>query len=141
MNKTRIVELWKYIYGRILRLISMAFQLISGLFQQATAHGSRTTVLRPLGWLACICLLGIFGCIDLKAPAWMAILFVGFTTAVIVLYLFAYIYCLCYDRDALRSETYSIQKLAIEKSYRGDSLTGIIELNDTGRASIAEKGE
>lgn len=43
-----------------------------------------------------------------------------------MLYLFAYTYCLFKDRDALRTERYSIQKLAIEKGFVGDSLTGTL---------------
>lgn len=46
-----------------------------------------------------------------------------------LLYLGAYIYCLATDKDALRSETYTIQKMAIEKGFVGDSLIGVLTVS------------
>ena len=39
----------------------------------------------------------------------------------------AYIYLLIADRDALRSETFSLSKLAIEKGLVGDNISGLIQ--------------
>jgi len=49
----------------------------------------------------------------------------------VVAYLVAYFVLLFVDRDALRSERFTLSKLAIEKSVTGDSLKGFvaIELN------------
>ena len=41
-----------------------------------------------------------------------------------------YIYCLINDRDSLRSEKFTIQKLAIEKGIMGDDVTGIAPLSN-----------
>ena len=41
-------------------------------------------------------------------------------------YFVAFSYCLVKDRDALRSETYSLHKIAIEHGLVGDSITGVI---------------
>jgi hypothetical protein len=103
----------------------MPSHFITALLQQATAQGSRSTVLRPLGWLAAICVSGLFGCLEFKAPSWITTLFAGMTALVVFLYLASYLYCLFNDREALRSETYSIQKLAIEKGFVGDNTTGL----------------
>ena len=54
------------------------------------------------------------------------------------LYLGAYVYCLVTDRDALRSETYTIQKMAIEKGFVGDSLTGVLSLDTDVRGRMIE---
>ena len=51
------------------------------------------------------------------------------TIVTIIVYVFAYIYLLLHDRDALRSEKYSIQKLAIEHGLVGDSETGIFNID------------
>ena len=109
----------------------MPIPFIWGLFQQATAQGSRSTVLRPLGWLASICTVGIVVLVELKAPAWIVAIFVAGFIAAVLLYLGAYAYCLFVDRDSLRSEKYSIQKLAIEKHIVGDSTVGILEIEET----------
>jgi hypothetical protein len=41
-------------------------------------------------------------------------------------YFAAFGFCLVRDRDALRSETYSLHKIAIEHGLTGDSITGVI---------------
>jgi hypothetical protein len=66
-------------------------------------------------------------------------MFAILTASGFLLYIAAYGYCLVNDRDALRSETYSIQKLAIEKGYIGDSTVGILRkdraLQESGESS------
>jgi hypothetical protein len=96
------------------------------MLQSAAAQGSRSTVLRPLAWLFAICAAAIVASIEVKAPQWVVVVFVIALAPTVVLYLSAYVYCLFNDRDALRSETYSIHKMAIEKGYMGDSLTGVL---------------
>ena len=38
-----------------------------------------------------------------------------------ILFLFAYVFCLLKDRDALRSEKFSIRKMEIERGIYGDN--------------------
>ena len=62
------------------------------------------------------------------APIWLVnALGVG-TIIEIVLYLIAYIYFAVTDKDCLRSEKYSIQKLAIQRGLVGDDVTGFFRL-------------
>jgi len=98
----------------------------SALLQHAATQGSRSTVLRPLGWLLGICVTAVVACVEAKADSWLVMVFAGASVLTVLLYLGAYIYCLIHDREALRTETYSIQKLAIEKGYVGDSITGML---------------
>ncbi len=114
----------------------MPSHFISGLLHQATSQGSRSTVLRPLGWLAAICVSGLFGCLEFKAPSWITTLFAAMTALVVLFYLSSFLYCLFNDREALRSETYSIQKLAIEKGFVGDSTTGIFRVEESASAGL-----
>lgn len=44
---------------------------------------------------------------------------------VTAIYLGAYIYFMFKNPDALRSETFTLRKMAIEKSLHGDDLTGL----------------
>jgi hypothetical protein len=70
------------------------------------------------------------------APAWLIALLGVFTALAASLYLFTYIYCLFSGReDFLRSETYVIQKLAIEKGFVGDNLAGIFKLEEAPGSS------
>lgn len=64
-----------------------------------------------------ICVAGAVGSAFAKDPPWLVVLFAVLTAMTALSYLFAYIYCLFTDKEALRSETYSIQKLAIEKGF------------------------
>jgi hypothetical protein len=99
----------------------------AALLQHAAAQGSRSTVLRPLGWLLGICVTAAVACVEVKAPSWLITLFGVSSAVTVLLYLVAYIFCLIKDRDALRTERYSIQKLAMEKGYAtGDSITGLL---------------
>jgi hypothetical protein len=101
-------------------------QLISSLFQQATAQGSKSTVLRPLGWLTAICAASLLGAVEMKAAVWVLVVLATLTALSVLLYMASFGYCLITDKEALRSETYQIQRLAIEKGFVGDSLTGTL---------------
>lgn len=104
----------------------MPIDIVRALFQQANLQGSRSTVLRPLGWLASICTGALVCLAELKGPLWLMIVFAIFSAATVGMYLWAYLHCLLTDKDALRTEKYSIQKLAIEKGVYGDSNTGVL---------------
>ena len=60
------------------------------------------------------------------------------TVVTFALFVGAYIYCLFHDREALRSETYSIQKLAIEKGFLGDSVTGMFEVDEDASGKLID---
>ena len=85
-------------------------QMMAALFQKATAQGSRSTVLKPLGWLIALCVTAILGALKYAAPAWLLILFGVCSGASVALYFGAYIYCLKKDPELLRTENYLIQK-------------------------------
>ena len=60
---------------------------------------------------------------------WFTALLQWCTIGAVIVYILAYIHLLFHDRDALRSEKYSLQKLAIERGLVGDSETGIIDID------------
>ena len=65
----------------------------------------------------------------LKAPEWLLITLALFLGLCVVLFVGAYIYLLINNPDALRSETYTLQKIALEKGLFGDSISGTIDIN------------
>lgn len=105
------------------------FNLIHPLLQQVTEKGSRSTVLKPLVWVIAILVSASISSFSFKAPLWLGIMFSFFCGLAMLLYLCSYLYLMVTDKDALRSETYSIQKLAIERGLRGDDLHGVITLD------------
>ena len=117
-------------------------RLFRWLMQHASSEGSRSTALKPLGWLIGMLLASMVAAgrlADSLAIVVVLCVFCGMTLAV---YLGAYIYLVKVDRDALRSERYSLQKLAIEKGSFGDSVVGIVEaLNTDGDKNALPAGE
>jgi hypothetical protein len=111
-------------------------QLVSMLREQMNATLSRSDVLRPLASLVGIIAIACVVLSYVKAPEWLltvcGICFLG----VILLYAASYIYCLFNDRDALRSEKYSLHKMAIEHGVYGDNTAGIIETPERARQDV-----
>lgn len=103
----------------------MAINIIRHLLEKSDASGSKSTILKPLTWLLSILVGGLLLLLSGNGPFWLSVFFSVLISVVILIYLFAYIYCLFKDRDALRSEKFSIQKMAIERGVYGDNLTGI----------------
>lgn len=123
-------------------------ELFRSFLQQATARGSRSTALNPLAWALGIVLSAMLvaGRIP-NLPTWVLLVLGIAAAGIVVAYLVAYFILLFVDRDALRSESFTLSKMAIEKSVTGDSLKGFIavELGDqkalSAPADITEQRE
>ena len=105
------------------------------LLAQISSKGSKSTILKPLAWMLGICVTSTLTSAKLGLSSWISILFSIFASIAMFLYLVAYLYCLVKDRDALRSETYSIQKMVVERGFVGDDINGSlpVERTPTGR--------
>lgn len=57
-------------------------------------------------------------------PDWLMITFGLVFAGCICLFIYSYVFLLHNNSDALRSESYSLQKIAIEKGLIGDSIHG-----------------
>ncbi len=114
------------------------YNLIKAFFEQALAKGSKSTILKPLGWMMAICISATLTSAHFSLSEWIVYLFAGFSCITMVLYLIAYLYCLAKDRDALRSETYSIQKMAIQKGFVGDDISGALPVQRTHTGQLVE---
>jgi len=91
---------------------------IAGLLRRAIMHGSRATILRPLGWLIGILATLVFAGMHLQNQMWVNVVNLILLALGVGLYLSAFAYCLLTDKEALRTEKYSIQKMAMEKRLR-----------------------
>ena len=119
----RLIEIVK-------NILMIPGRLVSAFLQQATAQGSRSTILRPLQWMTLLFVLALVACVYYKGPNWLIIALFVLLVAPLAAVLVAFFYCLFSGNDSLlqslRTEHYAIQKLAIEKGYRGDNTTGLI---------------
>tara|TARA_B100000959_G_scaffold244599_1_gene268640 strand:- start:3204 stop:3590 length:387 start_codon:yes stop_codon:yes gene_type:complete len=112
--------------------------LIRAFLEQASAKGSKSTILKPLAWMMTICISATLTSAHFSLYVWIVYLFAGFSCITMALYLIAYLYCLVKDRDALRSETYSIQKMAIEKGFVGDDISGVLPIERAPSGQLIE---
>lgn len=107
--------------------------LFRSLLQQATAQGSRSTALNPLAWALGIILSAFLVAARITGvPTWVLLLLGSSSALFILSFMIAYFVLLFSDRDALRSERFTLSKMAIEKSVVGDSSRGFraIELDE-----------
>jgi hypothetical protein len=102
-------------------------EFIKDLLQQANSKWSRSTALNPLQWALGILVFALVGATKANAPAWLLVTLAACATVLFLAFLVAYFFLLIKDRDALRSEKYSLSKLAIERSITGDSISGFLE--------------
>jgi len=107
----------------------MDLNLLREIMVRNDNSGEKSTILKPLTWLISILFGGIIILSYIKADQWIIISFFCIISIIISLFIFSYIYCLYKDRDALRSEKFSIQKMAIEKGYYGDNTSGLLTEN------------
>jgi hypothetical protein len=111
-------------------------ELFRSLLQQATAQGSRANALNPLAWAFGLSLSALLVAARISgAPQWLLVLLGVAVAGTGIAFLVAYFILLFVDRDALRSERFTLSKLAIENGVTGDSLRGFTAL-DIGDQNI-----
>ena len=95
---------------------------------RANASGSRGTALAPLHTMFALVLAAFLTSIHIMAPRPVLVLFGILCLVAFVLECGAYMYLLRYDRDALRSERFTLEKLRLQKGLMGDSVSGFREI-------------
>jgi hypothetical protein len=100
--------------------------IFAQFFREARIGQSRSSVLNPLQWLTVILAASLLTAMAFHLPPWVGITITVFLAATVLLLLSAYIFFMQRNPDALRSEKYSLQKMAIEKGLVGDDIAGLI---------------
>lgn len=103
---------------------------------EANQSGGKSTILRPVYGIALLCFFASVASFWFKLPDWIGIVFACFTFLLIGVAVYMILFCLHTDRDALRSEWYSINKKAIEHGMFGDDKTGT---TDTTTINVVAK--
>jgi hypothetical protein len=76
------------------------------------------------------------GSFAVGGPLWLGIVLAIGATASIAAYLISYFYLMIRSPDSLRSETFTLKKLAIEKGIYGDSFVGSLEIDSAGSPKL-----
>lgn len=109
----------------------MPIEALRALLQHSQIGQARSSVLNPLQWMLVILVGGIISARLAQAPEWVTLMLGGLIVVVAILACAFYAYFALTNPDALRSEHYSLSKLAIEHGLIGDSLTGMAERSQT----------
>lgn len=102
-------------------------EIIKAFLQQAIARSARSDVINPLRWLNVILLGGLGICLYYSSPGWLLVLMAISLATGIATYISFYAYFALTSPDSLRSERFSLSKMVIEKSIKGDDLTGLLD--------------
>jgi hypothetical protein len=103
---------------------------LKAIFEVATLDHARSTTLRPLHGALIITTIALLFEIGLGAPEWLLIITTICFSVVLLSFLTAYFYFMVKNPDCLRTERYSLQRMALEQNL-GDSISGVINLPDT----------
>lgn len=106
--------------------------LMHSFMSQANAKGARSTALHSLQWTIAILLAGLPVSMLSGAPKWLLICIVVGVGASLITFIFSYLFLLVRNPDALRSETFTLSKMAIEKGLTGDSIKGLSQDQKVG---------
>jgi hypothetical protein len=102
----------------------MAWQHFMSFLEHANARGSRSTALKPLGWLLLILTSFVLGLVYRGVSGWLLVgsgIALGLCT---LTYLGSYIYLILTNIDATRSESFLIRKMQLQHSRVGDDAVG-----------------
>jgi hypothetical protein len=105
---------------------------LPALRQALQAHGSKSSVLAPLLYLAALLLAGVLGAVYVGAPALIVGVMLSLLGADVALIMVMYVVFVARNRShELRSETYALQHQLLEKGLLGDSARGVIDVEGT----------
>ena len=107
------------------------WQFATLLKEQINATAWRSDVLKPLAWLIAMLIALTVMLAIARAPEWLLTWAAVSLLATIALYGLVYAICFFIDRDALRSESYSLNKIAIEQKLIGDNGSGMLPITET----------
>lgn len=103
-------------------------EIIHAILSRATASGSRSTALQPMVWLTGFVSLGFVAALKMQSPQWSLILLGVLLGVCVSTFIISYAYYAAKNPDALRSEKFTLSKMAIEKNLIGDDKAGLVEI-------------
>ena len=103
----------------------MALALLRELLSSSTADGSRTNALNHLQWMLAAFLGSTIVAFYSGVPHQFCWLLVAATAVLLLCYLVTHFYFMVKNPDALRSEKFTIEKMALERGLIGDSSIGL----------------
>ena len=94
--------------------------IIRNIIEHQSGSGKKSTALQPLNFLILIVGLLLILCIRIGASVYIQVIVLIALISFLFLFMTAYIYFMLTNPDALRSESFKLTKLAIERGLIGD---------------------
>lgn len=108
----------------------MALPWLSSIFMHNQMDGRRSSALTPLLWLVMLLVVLTSVVAGFRSgPIWIVEAAVALIVFVVVAILVAYFLFAVRNPDLLRSEHYSLSKMAIQQGMKGDSISGPLDAN------------
>ena len=118
-------------------------QFLRDILEDYSVKGARSSAMQPIFWMLGLLLGGIGATVKFGGPRWLLVTLAILLIILFGVSLFAFLYLLFKDRDALRSERFALQKLAIQQMSFGDSKQGVFDpadLRNIQRRSLEQDG-
>jgi hypothetical protein len=109
----------------------MAWEAIKYLVEHALERSSRSSVVTTLTIMAGMLATAMLASAFENAPTWMSIFFATLLGVDFITFIVAYGFFAYRTPDALRSESFYLQKLAIERGLIGDARSGLSPTNES----------
>ena len=93
---------------------------LATIFNKLSSGGSKSTVLKPLFFVLCFLLTGVYVSSKLELPIIITYCFLAGIALIFLLFIIVYVVCLFKNPDLIRSEKFVIEKMAIEQRLFGD---------------------
>lgn len=102
--------------------------LFRSISQQASMQGWKSTALQMHNWGLLLAYAALLFAATVHASLWLMILLAVMASIMTANWIYSHNYLLVHNTDALRSERYTLSKMAIQRSVTGDTITGLKEL-------------
>ena len=103
----------------------MSLDAFRQYLEHASGSGRRSTVISTLIVMGGVLLGGLIGSLWAGAPDWLLRWLMGLIVGDAGLFGIAFVYFMFKNPDALRSESFELEKMAMER-FLGDSLQGVL---------------
>jgi predicted membrane channel-forming protein YqfA (hemolysin III family) len=113
----------------------MADQFLQTL-QQALQRNAKSTALKSLGWLIALLLPSTIAASHYGNDKWLVVMLAILVCLSVVVYIAAYVFFALTNPDLLRSEKFTIQKMAIQQGIIGDDISGYIKFVKIGNKTM-----
>ena len=106
--------------------------IFAGVLEHSVGRASRSNVVRPLLYVIAALIVALLVAISLEAYVAIQIALMLTLLAALAFFAWMFVRFANKDPDALRSETFAIQKQLIDRGLVGDATSGLRTVNDLG---------